>query len=83
MLDLLEAAGAAAASEAWLRYALLVCSVSAIDGKPVMMPRTKDGIRDLACRIGNRGMEAVSRAHFPDDDAAQADGLEEINLAKN
>ena len=67
MLDLIEAAGSAASSSAWMRYALMICSVSAIDGKPIMMPTTKQGVRDLGCKIGNIGMEALARCHYPED----------------
>ena len=67
MLDLIEAAGSAASSSAWMRYALMICSVSAIDGKPIMMPSTKQGVRELGCKIGNVGMEALARCHYPED----------------
>ena len=82
MLDLIEAAGNAAASGAWMRYALMICSVSAIDGKPVLMPLTKDGVRDLGKRIGNTGMEALARVHYPEPDG-QDSSLAGINTAKN
>ena len=71
MLDLIEAAGSAASSSAWMRYALMICSVSAIDGKPVMMPTTKQGVRELGCKIGNIGMEALARCHYPEDTDVQ------------
>ena len=71
MLDLIEAAGSAASSSAWMRYALMICSVSAIDGKPVMMPTTKQGVRELGRKIGNVGMEALARVHYPEEDAAE------------
>ena len=67
MLDLIEAAGSAASSSAWMRYALMICSVSAINGKPIMMPTTKQGVRELGCKIGNVGMEALARCHYPED----------------
>ncbi|GBR44218.1 hypothetical protein [Neokomagataea thailandica] len=59
MLDLIEAAGAAVnspAAGAWLSYAEMICSVTAIDGVPVQMPGTKDEIRDLARRLGKGGL---------------------------
>ncbi len=68
MLDLIEAAGSAASSSAWMRYALMICSVSAIDGKPVMMPTTKQGVRELGRKIGNVGMEVLARVHYPEND---------------
>ena len=83
MLDLLEAAGSAASSEAWMRYALMICSVSAIDGKPVLMPRTKDAVRELGRRIGNVGMDGLSRAHYPDEVLQAAENAGEIDTAKN
>ena len=83
MLDLIEAAGSAAASGAWMRYALLICSVNAIDGKPVLMPLTKDAVRDLGKRIGNIGMEALARAHYPDVRDEEASGSFEVDTVKN
>jgi hypothetical protein len=82
MLDLIEAAGSAASSSAWMRYALMICSVSAIDGKPVLMPLTKNAVRELAKRIGNVGMEALAHAHYPDNDD-EATPSSEIDTAKN
>lgn len=83
MLDLLEAAGSAASSEAWMRYALMICSVSAIDGKPILMPRTKDAVRELGRKIGNIGMDALSRAHYPDELSQDSASAAEIDTAKN
>ncbi|TLU72681.1 hypothetical protein [Lichenicoccus roseus] len=82
MLDLLEAAGPAAGSEAWMRYALMICSVSAIDGKPILMPRTKEAVRELARKVGNAGMDALALAHYPEpiSDATMTD---ELDTAKN
>ena len=81
MLDLMEAAGSAASSTAWLRYALMICSVSAIDGKPVLMPSTKNGIRELGKRIGNTGMDALAAVHYPEIEAGVGDV--EVDIAKN
>ncbi len=83
MLDLIEAAGAAAGSAAWMRYALMICSVTAIDGKPVMMPVTKEGVRELGRRIGNVGMEALARVHYPEEPEMAAHGDRELDTAKN
>ncbi len=83
MLDLIEAAGTAASSSAWMRYALMICSVNAIDGKPVMMPVTKEGVRELGRRIGNAGMEALARVHYPDEADAAGHGDRELDAAKN
>lgn len=76
MLDLIEAAGSAAGSAAWMRYALLICSVEAIDGKPVMMPHTKDAVRDLGRKIGNVGIAALSSFHYPEN--ADSDGAADV-----
>jgi len=82
VLDLIEAAGNAASSSAWMRYALMICSVSAIDEKPVMMPLSKAALRDLAKRIGNAGMDALAQVHYPEE--GQGDGpAQEENIAKN
>lgn len=83
MLDLIEAAGSAASSAAWMRYALMICSVSAIDGKPVMMPTTKEAVRELGRRIGNAGMDALSRVHYPEDGLDSAQSGSELDTAKN
>ncbi len=83
MLDLIEAAGTAASSSAWMRYALMICSVNAIDGKPVMMPVTKEGVRELGRRIGNVGMEALARVHYPDETEMGGQGDRELDTAKN
>jgi len=64
MLDLIEAAGSAVASDAahaWLSYAQMVCSVSSIDGIPVQMPVNKHEIRELARRLGQVGVDALMR----------------------
>lgn len=85
MLDLIEAAGTAASSTAWMRYALMICSVSSIDGKPIMMPATKQGVRELGRKIGNVGMEALARAHYPDDPVVDDEHHhdKELDIAKN
>lgn len=83
MLDLIEAAGSASGSAAWMRYALMICSVSAIDGKPVMMPSTKEGVRDLGRRIGNLGMDALAQAHYPEQDVNASAMPSEVETAKN
>lgn len=82
MLDLIEAAGSAASSAAWMRYALMICSVTAIDDKPIMMPITKSAVRELGTRIGNTGMDALVQVHYPDDDSKDEE-KSEIDIAKN
>ena len=81
MLDLLEAAGNAASSTSWLSYALAVCSVVSIDGKPIPMPITKDEVKNLARRIGNVGIVAVFGA-ISGSDASKAQD-DEAQVAKN
>ncbi len=83
MLDLIEAAGSAASSGAWMRYALMICSVSAIDGKPILMPLTKNAVRELARRIGNAGMEALARVHYPEEADEGTASSAAIDTAKN
>lgn len=84
MLDLIEAAGSAASSVAWMRYALMICSVSAIDGKPVMMPTTKPGVRELGRKIGNSGMDALARVHYPNGETTGEEHHEQdTDAAKN
>ena len=70
-LDLIEAAGQASSSVAWMRYASMICSVSSIDGIPVMMPATKQALRELGRRIGNAGIDALYETHYPEADEAQ------------
>ena len=83
MLDLIEVAGNAAASGAWMRYALMICSVSAIDGIPVLMPLTKGALRELGKRIGNTGMEALARVHYPEGVEDGTDTSVDPDTAKN
>lgn len=83
MLDLIEAGGAAASIGTWMRYALLISSVSAIDGVPVPLPVTKMAIRELGRRIGNTGMEALARAHYPEEPIGSDDVSAEDDTAKN
>ncbi|MCQ8277789.1 hypothetical protein NFI95_04940 [Acetobacteraceae bacterium KSS8] len=83
MLDLIEAAGTAAGSAAWMRYALMICSVEAIDGKPLMMPHTKDGVRELGRKIGNVGIAALSSYHYPNEADQAGEDVAERDQAKN
>ncbi len=83
MLDLIEAAGNAASSGAWMRYALMICSVCAIDGKPVLIPLTKNAVRELGKRIGNVGMEALARVHYPEEADVDETTPVEVEVAKN
>ncbi|WP_418610812.1 hypothetical protein [Gluconobacter cerinus] len=81
MLDLIEAAGSAvtgASAAAWLGYAEMICSVTAIDGVPVQMPGTKEEIRDLARRIGKGGIAVLYPCFHQDTDEEMA-----VATAKN
>ncbi|GBQ88294.1 hypothetical protein [Asaia krungthepensis] len=82
MLDLIEAGGSAVSgpsASAWLSYAQMICSVSAINGVPVQMPATKDEIKDLARRIGNDGLSALQEVFVAD--ASAGDGM--LDTSKN
>ena len=79
MLDLLEAAGDASANSGYMRYAMVICSVSNIDGVPVPRPTKKNEIKALAKRLGNEGFAAVTKSLFGDDNAAKDDA----DTAKN
>ena len=59
MLDLIEAAGENSDNRAWLRFAMLVCSVEAIDEVPAPFPRDVAGIKALARRLGTDALNAV------------------------
>lgn len=90
-LDLIEAAGSAmnsAAAGAWMGYAQMIASVTAIDGVPEQMPITKEEIKKLARKLGNAGVLAVQRAMYPEKpkgtDATAGEVLsEEAATAKN
>ena len=77
MLDLLEAAGDASANSGYIRYAMVVCSVSMIDGLPIPRPSKKADIRALAKRLENDGFAAVASALFGKDEA------DTVETAKN
>ncbi|AQU86380.1 hypothetical protein B0W47_01710 [Komagataeibacter nataicola] len=68
-------------STAWLEYALMVSSVDAIDGVPVIRPQTRVQLEQLANQIGNDGIEVLSTALFGPD--AQATPDTEAQAAKN
>lgn len=84
MLDLIEAAGENAGNRAWLRFALLVCSVQGMDAVPVPFPRDVASIKSLARRLGTDGLEAVRAALFGDDrEDRDADQGAMRTIAKN
>ena len=77
-LDLFEAAGKNSSNSSWVGMALLVCSVSMIDGVPVPMPSTPDQVKTLARKLGKHGIEAVADALQPTTTAEDV-----IEAAKN
>lgn len=58
----------AASTPGWVRYALSICSVTAIDDVPVPFPETADEIEQLADRIGNEGVIAMSKVVWDEKD---------------
>ena len=78
MLDLLEAAGTSSTNEGYMRYAMVIASLSSIDDVPVPAARTKEQMRGNAKKLGNDGFAAVAEALFgktsptADDSAAAA-----------
>ena len=85
LLELLEASGANSGNAAWVRLAMVICSVTAIDGVPVPAATKKQDVVATAKRIGNDGLVALNAAMFGDDakpeaPTADADALE---AAKN
>lgn len=81
MLDLLEAAGDLSGNAGWVRYAMMLCSVSEIDGVPVPMPAKKSDVRALAKRIGNAGLKAIDQVLFGAPDTTTT--AEVVEAAKN
>lgn len=62
-LDLIEAAGDAAASNArWMSLATLACCVTWIDNLPQPFPTKKDEIRRYVGKVGSEGIAAVVKA---------------------
>ncbi|WP_246495592.1 hypothetical protein [Ameyamaea chiangmaiensis] len=82
MLDLIEAGGSAmngAAADAWLGYAEMICSVTAIDQIPVHMPSSKEEIKELARRLGHDGVDALLAAF----EETATPRLELLDVSKN
>lgn len=73
MLNLLEAAGANSSNAAWMRMAMTIASVRAIDGIPVPAAYKKKDVLDAANKLGNEGLAAAAKALFGDP-AAETDG---------
>lgn len=67
MLDLIESAGENAGNKVWLRFAMLACSVQAIDDVPVPFPRDVLAIKGLARKLGISVLEQVRHALASND----------------
>ena len=80
MLDLIEAAGDQSGNASWVRSAMIITSVVAIDGIPVPVAITKDQVKRNAIMIGNEGFAAVAKMLFPSEMGAE-DG--QVVAAKN
>jgi hypothetical protein len=80
VLDLMEAAEDASSNVGFVRYAMVICSVSDLGGVPVPRPRDKNGMKALARKLGNEGFTAVSKALFGGDKPAEDKTVE---TAKN
>ena len=78
-LDLFEACAKNSGNSAWVGMALLVCSVTMIDGLPVLMPRNPDEVKALARRLGTEGITAVAKAL----ETPNAEVSEVVEVAKN
>ena len=79
MLNVMEMAGGSGSNDGWIRFAMLFCSVTAIDGLPKLFPHNKAALLKRADEVGNEGMVAISEALSPassrpeDEDEAVAD----------
>lgn len=78
-LDLFEACAKNSTNQAWVGMALLVCSVTAIDNVPVMMPTNPDQVKALARKLGSDGIAAVANVL----NAAPSETPEVLAVAKN
>jgi hypothetical protein len=61
-MDLAEAAGDAGDVRRWWVYATICATVRSIDGVPVMMPKDKEGIKNLVRQVGEAGVAAALEA---------------------
>jgi hypothetical protein len=80
MMDLMEAAGGASGNAGWMTLALVVASVTSIDGTPVPVASSKADVKRNANALGNDGIVAVQRVLF---DAPEKDAAEVAETAKN
>ncbi len=85
-LDFFEAcSGGRSSNAAWVTMAMWSASCVAIDGVPVVMPTSPEGIKGLARKLGHEGLAAIRIALDDDEqapDAPSTDGVD-IELAKN
>jgi hypothetical protein len=79
--DMLEAAGANSANQAWIGLATLVFTAVSIDGKPLPRPQLKEHFKRNAALLKNEGVEAIA-LHFK---SAKTEAVhdDEIAAAKN
>ena len=85
-LDCFEAcSGGRSSNAAWVTMAMWAASCVAIDGVPVVMPSSPEGIKALARKLGHDGLTAI-RLGLDDaeqaSDAPSVDGVD-LELAKN
>lgn len=86
MLDLYEAAGSNSGNRSWMSMALIVVSLTDIDGIPVPMAIDKAGVKRNARTLGNDGLVAGQKLFYGDDttdEAAEKTAAEAQEAAKN
>jgi hypothetical protein len=83
VLELLEAAGDASSNAGWVRYAMVVASITAINDVPIPQHTSKQDIVMLAKKIGNVGITAITSAMFGPAKAPAMAALAEVETAKN
>lgn len=66
----------------WIKYALMIYSVEAIDGIPVDQPQTKEQIKQIGDALGVDGISALFDAMKPVPNPS-ANGDPETTKAKN
>lgn len=81
-LDLLEAAGPASGNEGYMRYAMVINSVSAIDDVPLPLPSNRSQLKANAKTLGNDGFAAAAMVLFGSAIGNQRAGVD-TDTAKN
>lgn len=74
-MDVIEAAGNAGDNRAWMMRAEVCCAVRAINGVPVIMPTTRNALRNHILAVGTEGLMAVMAALSDDMPASVAEEL--------